>query len=76
MKWIASDRVQKEFQRRIYEGPDQFYIVFGTKGTATLEIYPENVRTVIDGSLVESRGPMPVVGGYQTYRYLSFAFQR
>ncbi|MDD4693020.1 MAG: extracellular solute-binding protein [Firmicutes bacterium] len=76
VKWIASDRVQKEFQTRIYDSPEEWYLVFGTRGTANSEIFPENVRTVIDGALSESLGPMPVVGGYQTYRYLSFAFSK
>lgn len=51
-------------------------MVFGTKGTANSEIFPENVRAVVDASLTESLGAMPVVGGYQTYRYISFAFSK
>lgn len=76
LKWIASDRVQKEFQKRIYESPEEWYLVFGTRGTANSEIFPELERAVIDAALSESRGFTPVVGGYQTYRYLSFAFSR
>src|SRR5690606_5782145 len=56
LKWIASDRVQKEFQKRIYESPEEWYLVFGTRGTANSEIFPELERAVIDAALSESRG--------------------
>lgn len=76
LKWIASDRIQKEFQKRIYESPEEWILVFGTKGTANSEVFPDKDRTVIDASLSESLGPKAVIGGYQTYRYLSFAFSK
>ncbi len=76
IKWIASDRVQKEYQRRIYESPDKWILVFGTKGTANSDVFMERDRKVMDAALKQSLGPRAVVGGYQTYRYFSFAFSK
>lgn len=76
LKWIASDAVQKEFQKRIYDSPEEWILVFGTKGTANSEVFDEKDRKVIDATLKEAIGPKAVVGGYQTYRYLSFAFSK
>ncbi len=76
LKWIASDEVQREFQKRIYESPEEWMLVFGTKGTANPAIFRGDDFKIIDNALKESQGPKAVVGGYQTYRYIGFAFSK
>jgi len=76
MKWYTAPDTLAKIQKGFYEVPDKWVLIFGTKESfANAKYYPEHLKLI--GEVLDQGVKMTSIpGGYSTYRYIDFAFNK
>ena len=76
MKWYTAPETLAKMQKGFYEAPDKWVLIFGTKESfANAKYYPEHLN-IISEVLDQGVKMISIPGGYSTYRYIDFAFNK
>ncbi len=76
LKWYTSAETVAKIQKGFFEGPDKFILMFGTKESFNSAKFLPEHRNLISEVLEQGVKMTSIPGGFSTYRYIDFAFNR